>query len=229
MYTCTHLVTSTRLHTRTHAHTRGLRTRRCLGPRGARAVAALPVRGSPPREAPPRAARGAFRAREEQGLGTAGLRFTRAAPCPAPEARPGEAAGGRAGGEERLRGLYLPNQVFVLYFASRGALCAEGGATRRLRDWSVRHHCPSVPCVLCQAPPRHHHQHLPLSLPLPARQVSSPLPRGSPSRLLSVALAGGAVTPGPSVTLQDGWQGPAVQLGLRSGGPAHRDLRVSPA
>lgn len=60
---------------------------------------------------------------------------------------------GRRGGAALSR-LCLPNQIFVLYFPSRGALFAEGGVTQRLRDWFVRHHCPSVPCVLCQAPPR---------------------------------------------------------------------------
>lgn len=115
------------------------------------------------------------------------------------------------------------------------SLCAEGGS-RRLRDWSVCHHCPSVPCVLCQAPPGHHHQHLPPTcragglLPTPTPSQRPPPPgreslQGQSGRFLSPWQE---ELSGPQCHPPSGSQGPAVQLGLQSGGPANQRPRVSP-
>lgn len=77
----------------------------------------------------------------------------------------------------------------------------RGGATQRLRDWSVCHHCPSVPCVPCQAPPRPPPPASPSPVPDrcppgpgPCPGAALPAATTSWSGLLSVALAGGAVT-----------------------------------
>lgn len=83
-----------------------------------------------------------------------------AAPCPAARAA---GRGSREQGlwREAARGLrrccrrasISGTRFLYSIFLVVASLCAEGGS-RRLRDWSVCHHCPSVPCVLCQAPPR---------------------------------------------------------------------------
>lgn len=145
--------------------------------------------------------------------------------------------------------LYLLYETFVRYFPSRHCVlvCRGVGATQRLRDSSVCHHCPSVPCVLCLAPPRLPPPASPLWLmggPPPAQQVSHwPLPHGAspPGRHnflgvrdcrtrsevafchLSGAMTGPSVSPSP-VASRDLLCSPAS----RWGGPANRRNRFLP-
>lgn len=160
-----------------------------------------------------------------------------AAPRPAaraPGGAPREQGLWRSGSEDGgAAGASFPEPDFLLYFPSVASLFAEGAATWRLRDWSVCHHCPSVPCVLCQAPPGHHHQHLPptcragvLPPPAPSSPSQQPPKEGKPAGPVRAAFChlGRRSSPGPSVTLPSGSQGPAVQLGLQSEGLLTRDL-----
>lgn len=121
------------------------------------------------------------------GPGTAGLRFTGrpgdSAPCPAARERPGEAAGGRPAGRsgsEDSGGLPTPPlspepDFCTLFSWSWRAVCG-GGSDPASQGLVRRHHCPSVPCVLCQACPGRHHQHLPP--PSPAGVLPAPPPPG---------------------------------------------------
>lgn len=80
-----------------------------------------------------------------------------------------------------------------------------------------------MPCVLCQAPPGHHHQHLPPTCP--HHLQGGRACRASQGRFLS---PWPEELTGPQCHPPSGSKAPAVQLGLQSGGPANQRPRVSP-